>query len=74
MSSFLFGGSEKNGKERTYFPTVDRESYLKFETGNFLKQFHKNSYLSLVSTMCDDGELSDEEIVKLMEILKKRRG
>ena len=66
--------SEKNGKERTYFPTVDRESYLKFETGNFLKQFHKNSYLSLVSTMCDDGELSDEEIVKLMEILKKRRG
>ena len=66
--------SEKNGKERTYYPTVDRESYLRFETGNFLKQFHKNSYLSLVSTMCDDQALTDEEIEGLMEILKKRRG
>ena len=66
--------SEKNGKERTYYPTVDRENYLKFETGNFIKQFHKNSYLSLVSTMCDDQSLSDEEMEGLMEILKKRRG
>ena len=64
----------ENGKERTYYPTVDRENYLKFETGNFIKQFHKNSYFSLVSTMCDNQELSDEEIEGLMEILKKRRG
>ena len=25
--------SEKHGKERTYFPLVSKEDYLKFETG-----------------------------------------
>ena len=64
--------SEKHGKERTYFPTVTQEDYLKFETGNFLKQFHKNSFLSLVTTMYDDNSLTDEDINGLMELLKKR--
>ena len=66
--------SEKHGKERTYYPTVNQEDYLKFETGNFLKQFHKNSFLSLVTTMCDDKALTDEDIDDLMRLLKERRG
>ena len=65
--------SEKHGKERTYFPLVKQEDYLKFETGNFLKQFHNNSFLNLVTTMYDDEALSDEDIDGLMELLKKRR-
>ena len=66
--------SEKHGKERAYYPTVEKEDYLKFETGNFLKQFHGNSFLNLVTTMYDDEALSDEDIDGLMELLKKRRG
>ena len=65
--------SEKHGKERTYFPLVNQEDYLKFETGNFMKQFHKNSFLSLVATIYDNEALTDEDIDGLMELLKKRR-
>ncbi|MCL1981799.1 MAG: BlaI/MecI/CopY family transcriptional regulator [Clostridiales bacterium] len=66
--------SEKHGKERTYFPLVNKENYLKFETGNFVKQFHENSFLSLVSTMYDDEALTDEDIDELLKWVKERRG
>ena len=66
--------SEKLGKERTYYPTVNQEDYLKFETGNFLKQFHKNSFLSLVTAIYDNEALTDDDVDELMELLKKRRG
>ena len=66
--------SEKHGKERTYYPLVNQEDYLKFETGNFLKQFHNNSFLNLVTAIYDDESLTDEDIDGLMELLKKRRG
>ena len=65
--------SEKHGKERTYYPLVNQEDYLKFETSNFLKQFHNNSFLNLVTTMYDDESLTGEDIDGLMELLKKRR-
>jgi len=65
--------TEKNGKERTYFPTVNQEDYLKFETGNFLKQFHNNSVLNLVITMYDnDKALTNEDLDGLRKLLNKR--
>ena len=66
--------TEKNSKERTYFPLVSKEDYLKFETGNFIKQFHNNSFLNLVSSMYDDKALTDMDIDELLEWAKKRRG
>jgi len=66
--------SEKHGKERSYFPTVDRENYLKFETGNFMKQYHDNSFLNLVNTLYDDEALSDTDIDELLKWVKERRG
>jgi predicted transcriptional regulator len=66
--------TEKNGKERTYFPLVSREDYLKFETGNFIKQFHDNSFLNLVTTMYADKTLTDEDINELLEWVKERKG
>ncbi len=66
--------TEKNGKERTYFPLVDREDYLKFETGNFIKQYHENSFLNLVTTLYDDEALSDADIDELLIWAKERRG
>jgi len=65
--------TEKKGKERTYFPIVNKEDYLKFETGNFVKQFHDNSLLNLVSTMYEDKALSNEDIDELLDWAKKRR-
>lgn len=66
--------TEKRGKERIYFPLVDREDYLKFETGNFMKQYHESSFLNLVNTLYDDEALTDADIDELLGWVKERRG
>ena len=66
--------TEKNSKERTYFPLISKEDYLKFETGNFIRQFHDNSFLHLVNTLYDDKALSDGDIDELLRWAKERRG
>jgi len=66
--------TEKNGKERTYFPLVSKEDYLKFETGNFVKQFHDSSFMNLVNTLYDDEALTDRDIDELLQWAKERRG
>lgn len=65
--------TEKNGKERTYFPLVTKDDYLKFETGNFIRQYHENSFVSFVNTLYDGKELSEEDVNELMKLVKGRR-
>lgn len=65
--------SEKHGKERTYFPLINKEDYLKFETGNFMKQYHDSSLFNLINTLYDDKALSDEDIDELLKWAKERR-
>ncbi len=66
--------TEKNGKERTYFPLISREEYLKFETDHFVRQFHDNSLLNLVNTLYGDRALDDGDIEELLNWAKARRG
>ena len=65
--------TEKNGNERFYFPLVTREDYLKFETGNFVKQYHGNSCMNLVTTLYDNKGLSDSDIDELLVWAKERK-
>jgi predicted transcriptional regulator len=65
--------SEKKGKERMYYPLVSKEDYLQFETGNFVKQYYENSFISLLLTLYKDKELTDEDLDDLQELIKKRR-
>lgn len=69
-----FLSTDKNGKERVYFPLVGKEDYLEFETGNFIKQYHGNSFLSFVNTLYDGKQLSESDIDKLSKWVKERRG
>ncbi|MCQ5129581.1 BlaI/MecI/CopY family transcriptional regulator [Butyricicoccus faecihominis] len=66
--------SEKHGKERSYYPLVSKEEYLKFETGNFMKQYHDSSLFNLINTLYDDEALSDRDIDELLQWAKERRG
>ncbi|HWQ74778.1 MAG TPA: BlaI/MecI/CopY family transcriptional regulator [Syntrophomonas sp.] len=65
--------TEKKGKERIYYPLVAKEDYLKFETDNFMKLYHENSFLSLVSTLYNGQQFSEHDIDELMQWVKERR-
>jgi len=60
--------TEKTGKERTFYPLVKKEDYLKFETGEFVKKFHGGSVLKFINTMYSDKTLSDEDISELLKL------
>lgn len=68
-----FVRTEKNGKERSYFPLVAKEDYLKFETGDFIERFHENSFASLVTTLYNGKKLQDRDLDELMKWLQERR-
>lgn len=67
-----FVRTEKNGKERTYYPLVDKEPYLEFETSSFIKKFHNRSIVSLVDTLYDGKELKSSDLDELSRWLEKR--
>lgn len=68
-----FLSTEKRGKERVYYPLISKDDYLKFETNNFMKQYHDNSFLDLVNTLYADKALTDRDIDELLQWAKKRR-
>lgn len=65
--------SEKLGKDRFYTPTLSRDEYLSTETGYFMKKFHQNSLMGLMSALYADSNPSDEEISKLEQWLKEKK-
>ena len=68
-----FVRTEKIGKERTYFPLISKEDYLKFETGEFMERFHGNSFASLVAALYDGDKLKDSDLDQLAQWLKEKR-
>lgn len=67
-----FVSTDKKGKERLYYPLICKEDYLKFETSNFMKQYHDNSFLGLVNTLYADKALTEKDIDELLQWAKKR--
>lgn len=65
--------TEKNSKERTYFPIVNKEDYLKFESGDFIKKFYGNSFINLVATLYNDKKIKDSDLDDLEKWLKEKR-
>jgi predicted transcriptional regulator len=65
--------SEKKGKERHFYPLVRKEEYLQFETVKFFKQYHENSFISLLSALHQNKKLTDEDLDDLQEWIRERR-
>ncbi|KAB1437833.1 BlaI/MecI/CopY family transcriptional regulator [Candidatus Galacturonibacter soehngenii] len=65
--------TEKKGKERIYFPIVNQEEYLKFETVDFIDRFHGNSFTSLITTLFDGKKMKDSDLDELKKWLDERR-
>lgn len=65
--------TEKKSKERTYFPLISKDDYLKLETGDFMDRFHSNSITSLVATLYNDNKLKEKDLDELEQWLKEMR-
>jgi predicted transcriptional regulator len=66
--------TEKVAKERTYYPEVEKEDYLRFETDNFVNRFHNHSIVNLINTLYDGDGIKNSELDELSNWLKERRG
>jgi len=65
--------SEKTGKERQYYPLISKNDYLDYETGNFVKQYHENSFISLLLTFQHNKALTDKDLDVIQAWIKERR-
>ncbi|REK67059.1 MAG: transcriptional regulator [Cohnella sp.] len=65
--------TEKDGKERTFFPLIAKEEYLAWETEHFMKRYHENSFLSFVHTLYNGKQLDEKELDDLLKWAKERR-
>ncbi len=68
-----FVKTEKDGKILKYFPLVPKEKYIRFETDDFMKRFHENSFISLFNTLYDNKNLKNSDFDKLIELLEEKR-
>ena len=68
-----FVSTEKTQKERNYFPLVRKEEYLRFETEDFLQQYHGGSLTSLMASLVNTSELTEEQLKELVRWAQQRR-
>ena len=59
------------GKANHYEPCLTEQEYRRFETRQFIHEVHKGSVLGLISALCDSGDLTKEDIEKLMKRLEE---
>ena len=69
-----FLSSERVGKERNYTPIISESEYMSVETGEFMFRYRGNSVGSLVKTMYDGKDLTEEELSELKKWLKEKGG
>jgi predicted transcriptional regulator len=67
-----FLSSERVGKERNYTPTIDEREYMNIETGEFISRYRGRSVGSLVKTMYDGQDLTQEELDELKKWIKEK--
>ena len=62
----------KDGKEHQYEVLIKEDEYLEIETGSFLKRYSGNSIGALVKTLYSEGDLTDDDINELRDILEQK--
>jgi len=68
-----FLSSERVGRERNYTPAIPEQDYMQIETGDFMKRYSGNSVGSLVKTLYDGQNFSEEDLRELREWLEERK-
>ena len=63
--------SEKEGRERTYYPVIEQKEYLQFETQSFLKRVHNSSLPSFMQALAGGVSLSEEDKNELRQWIEE---
>ena len=66
--------SERVGKERNYTPIISEDEYMSIETGEFISRYRGKSVGSLVKTMYEGKDLSNEDLNELKKWLNEKGG
>jgi predicted transcriptional regulator len=59
-------------KANHYEPCITKREYRNYETKQFINDVHKGSVFGFISALCDNGDLTKEDIENLMKRLKDR--
>lgn len=59
------------GKANHYEACLTEQEYRNLETKRFIQDVHQGSVFGLISTLCDSGDLTKEDIEELMKRLKE---
>ena len=61
---------EKRGNQNYYEPIISRESYLKRQTDDFVREVYDDSAAELIASLCRD-RISEEDYRELMAALER---
>ncbi|MFL0197731.1 BlaI/MecI/CopY family transcriptional regulator [Clostridium sp. WILCCON 0269] len=64
--------TERIGKQSYYTSIVEENDYLKFETKDFFNYLHGKSLKSILSTLEESDEITDEDLDELERWIKNR--
>ncbi len=59
------------GKANHYEPCITEQEYRNFETRQFINDVHKGSVFGFIAALCENGDLTKEDIENLMKRLKE---
>ena len=59
------------GRAYHYEPCLTEQEYRKLETKQFVNEVHKGSLFGFIATLCDSGDITKEDIEKLMKRIKE---
>ena len=72
LISRCFLRSERVGKERIYYPLIDKQAYLSYESAVFMRRYHAGSLKSLIHTLYTNEQLNSSDIEEIRSWLKGR--
>ena len=64
---------DRSTRTNYYSAIITHQDYQEKESRDFLKKIHKNSISSMVAALNNSGSISEAEIEKLREILKREK-
>ncbi|WDV46549.1 BlaI/MecI/CopY family transcriptional regulator [Clostridiaceae bacterium M8S5] len=60
---------EVEGRPKKYGYIIDENDYKRWESKTFFSKLHKNSFKSLIASLCSDDKLTNDDIKEIEELI-----